>query len=143
MHRKYRLDLGGVACYTDASGRSVGISLDNTSADDEITPRIVGDYNHAPFAKNTFSEAHGCCYFEDTYDLAELARILRPGARVKLSSCQTYEVREKWSELDDMMKDIVRAAIDAAAAGFDVEVEGGDFGDLISFPWFTLTKRKE
>lgn len=80
-----KLDLGGTACYEDP--HSVGISLDGSMSDDEVTPAIVGDYNRAPFPSNTFDEALGSCYLEEPVDWLELHRIMKPGGQVTIKSC--------------------------------------------------------
>lgn len=80
-----KLDLGGTACYE--SKQAVGISDDGTTAGDEVTPHIVGDYNQMPFPNAVFDEAHGSCYLEDPVNWHELARVLKPGAPVYVSAC--------------------------------------------------------
>jgi ubiquinone/menaquinone biosynthesis C-methylase UbiE len=54
---------------------------------DEVTPVIVGDYNHMPFPAECFDEAHGSCYLEEVPQWSELFRVLRPGATATLSAC--------------------------------------------------------
>lgn len=105
---KRLLDLGGTACYEDQN--AVGVSLDGSGSDDEITPRIIADYNRAPFADNTFDEAVGSCYLEEEVDWAELFRLLKPGAKAIVMSCGfPYGV------------DINEPLADAEAAGFVIE----------------------
>jgi hypothetical protein len=80
-----KLDLGGTACYEDPG--SVIISLDGTDAGDEVTPLLIADYNSSPFPDNTFDEALGSCYLEERPNWNELYRIMKPGAEIRIKSC--------------------------------------------------------
>lgn len=91
----------------------VSISLDGTAIMDhykngvwklERTPRVVGNYNNAPFPSNTFSSAHGSCSLEQTMDFDELFRVLKPGAKALLGSCE-----EPWILPETLKRRIVKA----------------------------------
>ncbi len=132
-----KLDLGGTACF--GSRNAVIVSIDGTTSDDYVTPLVIADYNRAPFADNTFEEAFGCCYFEDPFVLRELFRLLKPGAKAKLSACGSFEP-DRYEVMFQTIATITKAAI---KAGFEVRVEdrGGDNAIMsIDHPWFILTK---
>lgn len=80
-----KLDLGGTAGYE--SKEAVICVLDGSNADDLVTPLIIGDYNNAPFADDTFIEAFGCCALEELFSWSEMRRILKDGAHLHVGSC--------------------------------------------------------
>ena len=116
-----KLDLGGTACYE--SLKAVNISLDGSDSGDEVTPAIIGDYNHMPFKSNTFREALGSCYLEDTYDPKELHRILRPKAKVIVKACDDFKTQAKFDKWADKHIEAFQSAgfelIERAVAYYD------------------------
>lgn len=103
---KKRLDLGGTACYEDAEN-AIGITLDGSMSDDEVTPYVVGDYNNMWFFGNSiFDEALGSCYLEEKPNWRELNRVMRYGGIVKVKSC------------DKLYADRTVVLYDASHAGF-------------------------
>lgn len=112
-----KLDLGGTACYENPN--DVIISIDGTTMGDHVTPLIIADYNNAPFLGGTFDEAFGSCYFETSYDLRELYRLLKKGGRAYLSSCEELTPEEEATR-----RQMIREQ--AKAVGFRVRMLRGD-----------------
>lgn len=125
-----RLDLGGTACYEDAKD-SIGVTLDGSMSDDEVTPYVVADYNDMWFFKDDlFNEALGSCYLEEKPNWNELYRVMAPGGIVKVKSCDT---------LYDLDAQVI---VDAMNAGFELVersqyIEGYGYDEPFTFqkPW--------
>lgn len=85
-----KLDLGGTACYE--SKEAIGISLDGSMSEDFVTEVVQGDYRAMPFPSEYFDEAFGGCFLENYYqkytrEYREVYRVLKPGAKLTVSSC--------------------------------------------------------
>jgi hypothetical protein len=132
------LDLGGTATYE--SPDAVGLSLDGTMSEDEVTPVVIGDYNVAPFAAGTFEELFGCCALEDTFDLREAYRLLAPGGKCTVSGCMDCDLTDPDAiqELFDTIAVLVRTG---TQQGFEVHVEFRELdGTDLSYPFFDFVK---
>jgi hypothetical protein len=141
-----KLDLGGTGAGWEEPHTSISLDGSHVESDYDTvleqwwTPdhihTVIGTYRTMPFPDNTFDEAFGSCFlegsdeegFEGTLDWKELARVMKLGATIRLSSCHQYVLLDPNDDIDgpgekqeaDMFLDALRWGAGMEAAGLRV-----------------------
>jgi ubiquinone/menaquinone biosynthesis C-methylase UbiE len=89
-----KLDLGGTMDYVSKTAVMVDREFYQDWAGDEVSYKVIADYDRLPFAANAFKEAAGSCVLEGEERQTwfnEFARVLRPGGRLQIKGCGSFD----------------------------------------------------
>lgn len=93
----WKLDLDGTAGWEQDDKYAVSMALDGTIFG--TCQRIIGDYNHIPFAADVFQRAFGCCYLEGS-DGAHSYMRYRKIQELKAAGMSQDEISDHWDEVE-------------------------------------------